>query len=73
MGPQNPGDDESTLSDALLRALMAVGQVDVLVGLPTLNNAATVVNVVRAPAGGVSGRQICPTGNAPATASMRSQ
>ena len=48
MGPQNPGDDESTLSDALLRALMAVGQVDVLVGLPTLNNAATVVNVVRA-------------------------
>ena len=27
---------------------MAVGQVDILVGLPTLNNAATVVNVVRA-------------------------
>ena len=27
---------------------MAVGQVDVLVGLPTLNNAATVVDVVRA-------------------------
>ena len=39
---------ESTLSDALLRQLMAVGQVDILVGLPTLNNAATVVNVVRA-------------------------
>lgn len=40
--------NESTLSDALLRQLMAVGQVDVLVGLPTLNNAATVVDVVRA-------------------------
>ena len=39
---------ESTLSDALLRQLIAVGQVDVLVGLPTLNNAATIVDVVRA-------------------------
>jgi hypothetical protein len=39
---------QSTLSDALLRQLMAAGQVDVLVGLPTLNNAKTVVNVVRA-------------------------
>jgi hypothetical protein len=39
---------QSTLSDALLRQLMAVGQVDILVGLPTLNNAATVVDVVRA-------------------------
>jgi hypothetical protein len=39
---------QSTLSDAFLRHLMAVGQVDVLVGLPTLNNAATVVDVVRA-------------------------
>ena len=29
----------------LLRQLMAVGQVDILVGLPTLNNAATVVDV----------------------------
>ena len=27
---------------------MAVGQVDILVGLPTLNNAATVVDVARA-------------------------
>src|SRR5215510_11456662 len=44
---QNPA-DESALSDALLRQLMAVGQVDVLVGLPTLNNAATVIDVVRA-------------------------
>jgi glucosylglycerate synthase len=40
--------NESILSDALLQQLMAVGQVDVLVGLPTLNNAATVVDVVRA-------------------------
>lgn len=39
---------QSTLSDAFLRQLMAVGQVDVLVGLPTLNNAASVVDVVRA-------------------------
>jgi hypothetical protein len=38
----------SALSDTLLRQLMAVGQVDILVGLPTLNNAATVVDVVRA-------------------------
>lgn len=41
-------DSTSALSDTLLRQLMAVGQVDVLVGLPTLNNAATVVDVVRA-------------------------
>jgi hypothetical protein len=39
---------ESTLSDALLRQLIAVGQVDILVGLPTLNNAGTVLDVVRA-------------------------
>jgi len=39
---------QSTLSDALLRQLIAVGQVDILVGLPTLNNAATIVDVVRA-------------------------
>jgi glucosylglycerate synthase len=39
---------ESSLSDALLRQLMAVGQVDILVGLPTLNNAETVVTVARA-------------------------
>ena len=39
---------QSILSDALLRQLMAVGQVDILVGLPTLNNAATVVDVARA-------------------------
>jgi hypothetical protein len=39
---------ESSLSDALLRQLMAVGQVDILVGLPTLDNAATIIDVVRA-------------------------
>jgi glucosylglycerate synthase len=39
---------ESSLSDALLRQLMAVGQVDILVGLPTLNNAETVRSVARA-------------------------
>ncbi len=32
----------------MLRQLIAVGQVDILVGLPTLNNAATVIDVVRA-------------------------
>jgi hypothetical protein len=41
-------DRPSILSDALLRQLMAVGQVDILVGLPTLNNAATVDAVARA-------------------------
>jgi hypothetical protein len=41
-------DQQSALSDALLRQLIAVGQVDILVGIPTLNNAATVANVVRA-------------------------
>lgn len=41
-------DTESSLPDALLRQLIAVGQVDVLVGLPTLNNAATIIDVVRA-------------------------
>src|SRR5437762_1833714 len=44
----NTVEGESTLSDALLRQLMAVGHVDILVGLPTLNNAATIVDVVRA-------------------------
>lgn len=39
---------ESTLPDTLLRHLIAVGQADILVGLPTLNNAATILDVVRA-------------------------
>jgi hypothetical protein len=38
---------ESTLPDELLRHLIAVGQADVLVGLPTLNNASTILDVVR--------------------------
>jgi hypothetical protein len=38
----------SLISDDLLRRLMAVGQVDILVGLPTLNNANTVGEVARA-------------------------
>jgi hypothetical protein len=38
----------SLLSDELVHELMAVGQVDILVGIPTLNNAATIAGVVRA-------------------------
>jgi glycosyltransferase involved in cell wall biosynthesis len=38
----------SLFSDELLRQLIAVGHVDVIVGLPTHDNAATVVDVVRA-------------------------
>ena len=41
-------ENESALSDAVLRQLIAAGQVDILVGLPTVNNAATIVDVVRA-------------------------
>jgi glucosylglycerate synthase len=39
---------DSLLSDELLRHLMAVGHVDVLVGVPTLNNASTISGVVEA-------------------------
>jgi hypothetical protein len=39
--------EESVLSDELLRQLMSVGEVDVLVGLPTYNNAKTVGPVVQ--------------------------
>ena len=46
--PVDAVNQTSALSDALLRQLIAVGQVDILVGLPTLNNAATVADVVRA-------------------------
>lgn len=38
----------SLLSDELVRQLVAVGQVDVLVGLPTFNHATTVGAIVRA-------------------------
>lgn len=40
--------DESILSDELVRQLIAVGEVDILVGLPTYNNAKTVAPVVQA-------------------------
>ena len=39
---------DSLLSDELLRHLMAVGQVDLLVGVPTLDNASTIGGVVQA-------------------------
>lgn len=39
---------DSVLSDELLHHLMAVGHVDVLVGVPTLNNAGTIRLVVKA-------------------------
>jgi glucosylglycerate synthase len=39
--------EESILSDELLRQLISVGEVDVLVGLPTCNNAKTVGKVVQ--------------------------
>jgi glucosylglycerate synthase len=45
--------DESLLSDDLLRQLVATGHVDILVGVPTLNNASTVVDVVRAAQAGI--------------------
>lgn len=37
----------SILSDELLRQLVAVGQVDILVGVPTFNNAATIAPLVK--------------------------
>jgi hypothetical protein len=46
--------DESLLSDNLLRQLVATGHVDILVGVPTLNNASTVVDVVRAAQAGIA-------------------
>jgi hypothetical protein len=39
--------DESVLSDELLRQLINVGEVDVLVGLPTYNNSQTVGHVIQ--------------------------
>lgn len=40
--------DESVLSDEFLRQLINVGEVDLLVALPTHNRAATIANVVQA-------------------------
>ena len=38
-------ENATAFSDDLLRQLMAVGQVDIVVGVPTLNNAATIADV----------------------------
>ncbi|NKE71171.1 glycosyl transferase family 2 [Candidatus Manganitrophus noduliformans] len=46
--PERTGADESLLPDDLLHRLIAVGEVDLLVGIPTLNHAGTVGQVVRA-------------------------
>jgi hypothetical protein len=40
--------DDGLLSDELLRQLMAVGEVDILVGVTTYNNAATIQGVMQA-------------------------
>ena len=40
-------DDESFLTDDFLRQLINVGEVDILVGLPTHNNARTIGSIVR--------------------------
>jgi hypothetical protein len=40
--------EEYVLSDDLLRQLVAVGNVDLLVGVPTLNHASTITSIVRA-------------------------
>jgi glucosylglycerate synthase len=42
------GERPTLLSDDLVRSLVAAGQVDVLVGVPTLDNAGTVAGVVKA-------------------------
>lgn len=45
--------DETLLNDDLLRQLMNVGEVDILVGLPTYNNAKTIEPVIRAVQAGI--------------------
>ncbi|MGD0962561.1 MAG: hypothetical protein ABSA57_01520 [Candidatus Acidiferrales bacterium] len=40
--------EESFLTDDLLRQLISVGEVDLLVGIPSLNNVATIANAVAA-------------------------
>jgi hypothetical protein len=45
--------EETLLNDEFLRQLMNVGEVDILVGLPTYNNAKTVEPVVRAIQAGI--------------------
>src|ERR1700688_226728 len=46
-------DDESFLSDDFLRQLINVGEVDILVGLPTHNNAKTVGPIVQSIQAGI--------------------
>jgi glucosylglycerate synthase len=45
--------EETLLNDDLLRQLMNVGEVDILVGLPTYNNAKTIEPVIRAIQAGI--------------------
>lgn len=45
--------EESLLSDEFLRQLINVGEVDILIGLPTYNNAATIQQVTRAIQAGI--------------------
>jgi glycosyltransferase involved in cell wall biosynthesis len=42
------------LNDDLLRHLIAAGQVDIVIGLPTLNNAETIADVVRTASHGLT-------------------
>ncbi|MCU1304152.1 MAG: putative Glycosyl transferase, family 2 [Candidatus Sulfotelmatobacter sp.] len=46
-------EDETFLTDNFLRQLINVGEVDILVGLPTYNNAKTIGSVVRAIQSGI--------------------
>jgi|GraSoiStandDraft_30_1057271.scaffolds.fasta_scaffold35890_2 hypothetical protein len=48
-----PPAEESFLSDEFLRQLINVGEIDILVGLPTHNNAKTVGSVIQAIQGGL--------------------
>src|SRR5579884_4172092 len=49
MGPGGPSLAEETfLSDDFVRKLTAVGEVDILVGVPTFNNRTTIAHVVNA-------------------------
>src|SRR5205814_8813382 len=45
--------DDSILTDEFLRQLINVGEVDILVGLPTHNNAKTIGSVVQAIRSGI--------------------
>ena len=45
--------EETLLSDEFLRQLMNVGEVDILIGLPTHNNAKTIQQVIRAIQSGI--------------------